>query len=238
MGIFNGILQRFVPSSGRRGPSNQSSHNSHNHSSSNGYYGEDSNMAASRGGMTSKSNSKTLHGVITSALWAIARTPAMVNAIERVETRLGEEKKLAVVLQLLGQPAVLRDSSLLREVTVEADAQLAASNLTLFDSMNPMDAIRGIVGICGDSEMVLKEAVETTYKSTLKCIAEECQSTEESIVHEENLTCNRSTAESMVDFRAKFNIKTSKCEKCSKKTAVKVGACAVPPATCNSGFSH
>lgn len=111
---------------------------------------------------------QALHGVFTSALWAIARTPALVAAVERVETRFGEAPDLSDLLLQLGHPSNLSDDDAprLRAAVEAADAFLKANDggLSLYSRMEPMDVIRGIVGLCGDSDKVFEEAVETTYR--------------------------------------------------------------------------
>lgn len=104
-----------------------------------------------------------LHGTITSALWAIARTPALVNAVENVEANFGEEPNLSRLLRQL------RDASDAPSVRKAADAadvflQGTGSRLSSYSKMEPMDVIRGIVGLCGDSDLVFQEAVETSYR--------------------------------------------------------------------------
>ena len=171
-------------------------------------------------------SSKTLHGVITSALWTIARTPALVEAIDRTENRFDGTKQLSSVLRALRNPAVLTDSSRWRDATENADAYLAASTLSIYDSMKPMDAIRGIAGLCGDSEAVLKEAVEATYKTTISCSALRCPYREErGLEREEYLRCTRRTVQLTVDSRAICNTTTKRyhCKGCRRKVAAKVG---------------
>lgn len=176
---------------------------------------------------TNINSSKTLHGVITSALWTIARTPALVEAIDREEDRYRGTKQLSSVLRALRHPVVLTNSSRWRDATENADAYLAASNMSLYDSMEPMDAIRGIAGLCGDSEVVFKEAVEATYKTLVTCIAKRCLYREEmSLEREEQLRCTRKTAQLTVDSRATPSSTTRcyPCKACGRKVAAKVSA--------------
>lgn len=118
-----------------------------------------------------------MHGIMTSALWAIARTPALVEAVDRVETTYGEVSQLSDILSLLRRAGAddLREAA---EAAEAADAFLLTSRLTLHDNMEPMDAIRGILGLCGDSEQVLEEAVSTTYRCafarTDTCLSSAC----------------------------------------------------------------
>lgn len=176
---------------------------------------------------TTSTSSKALHGVITSALWTIARTPALVDSIDREEDRYDRTKQLSSVLRALRHPAVLTNSSRWRDATENADAYLAASNLSLYDSMEPIDAIRGIAGLCGDSELVLKEAVGATYKTLITCTIPRCPYREErGLECEEHLRCIRKTAQLTVDTRATSS-STSKCypcKACRRKVATKVGA--------------
>lgn len=178
---------------------------------------------------TTSTSSKTLHGVITSALWTIARTPALVDAIDHEEDRLRGTKQLSSVLRALQHPAVLTDSSRWRDATESADAYLvgAASNLSLYDSMEPMDAIRIIAGLCGNPEMVLKEAVEATYKTAVSCSVSRCPYREErDLEREERLKCTRRTAQLTVESRqtTAYTTRLYRCKVCQKKVAAKVGA--------------
>lgn len=192
-------------------------------------YEDDSIVVGTKPNYTNTTNtsSKTLHGVITSALWTIARTPALVEAIDCEEDRYRGTKQLSSVLRALRHPAVLTNSSRWRDATENADAYLAASNMSLYDSMEPMDAIRGIAGLCGDSGVVLKEAVEATYKTLVTCTAKRCSYREEmSLEREEHLRCTRKTAQLTVDSRATPSSTTRcyPCKACGRKVAAKVGA--------------
>lgn len=113
-----------------------------------------------------RKNDQAVHGAITSALWAIARTPALVTAVEHVETNFGEVPRLSGLLRQLRDPNNLGDMPRLREAADAADAFLRDndSGLSLYSGMESMDIIRGIVGLCGDSDKVFEEAVETTYR--------------------------------------------------------------------------
>lgn len=100
-----------------------------------------------------------MHGIMTSALWAVARTPALVEAIERVEATYNDEvSPLSLILSRL------RHTHDLREAAEAADTFLRDNRLAFHDHMEPMDAIRAIVGLCADPEQVLEEAVSTTYR--------------------------------------------------------------------------
>ena len=102
-----------------------------------------------------------VHGIMTSALWAVARTPALVEAIERVEAEYNDEvSPLCLILSRLRHTHEGNH----RQAAEAADEFLRTSPLTLHDHMEPMDAIRAIVGLCADSELVLEEAVSTTYR--------------------------------------------------------------------------
>lgn len=107
-----------------------------------------------------------LHGTITSALWAIARTPALVTAVENVEATFGEEPSLSRLLLQLRDASNLGDAPRVREAADAADVFLKdkGSRLSHYSKMEPMDVIRGIVGLCGDSDQVFEEAVETSYR--------------------------------------------------------------------------
>ena len=72
-----------------------------------------------------------VRGSIASALWALARTPALVDAIEREETKYGEEKQLSYILRKLGSDEVVMDSAMAKESMEEAEAYLAATSMTL-----------------------------------------------------------------------------------------------------------
>lgn len=182
------------------------------------------------------SSSKTLHGVIKSALWTIARTPALVDAIDRMEDRYRRTKQLSSVLRALRHPSVLTDSSRWRDATENADAYLAGSHLSLYNSMEPMDAIRGIAGLCDDAETVLKETVQATYKTLVSCSNPGCLHKEGvRWEHEEHLRCTRSTAQQTVDARATASNSNGTsfypCKACGKKVASKVRklACSAAP---------
>lgn len=99
-----------------------------------------------------------MHGIMTSALWAVARTPALVEAIESVDATYDEVSQLSLIL------TKLRCADDLREAAQAADAFLRASHVTFYDSMEPMEAIRAIVGLCTDSDKVLEQALCTTYR--------------------------------------------------------------------------
>lgn len=99
-----------------------------------------------------------MHGIMMSALWAVARTPALVEAIERVDAAYGDVSHLSLTL------TQLRHAEDFREAAEAAEAFLRAKPPTYFDHMGPMDAIRAIVGLCIDSDRVLEETVSTTYK--------------------------------------------------------------------------
>lgn len=171
---------------------------------------------------TSTSDGQARHGaVVTSALWAIARTPALVDAIERAETSFGGEKQLATVLQALQQSAILRDTSALREAVQDANAYLSASNVSFFDGMEPMDIIRSIVSLCGDSDKVFEEALETTYQTRLKCTWDSCAHEENLSEKEESLRCNRAKAQAAIEVRATSS-NSGICGNCGQRTLTKV----------------
>lgn len=103
-----------------------------------------------------------VHGILTSALWAVARTPALVEAIERANASFGEvSSPLSCILDQLRHAG---DADNLPEAAKAAHAFLRDRRLTFYDSMEPMEAIRSIVGLCVDSDRVLQEAVGTTYR--------------------------------------------------------------------------
>lgn len=70
-----------------------------------------------------------VRGSIASALWALARTPALVDAIEHEETKHGEEKQLSYILRKLGGDEVVQDSTMAKESIEEAEAYLAATSM-------------------------------------------------------------------------------------------------------------
>ena len=107
-----------------------------------------------------------IHGIISSAMWAVARTPALADAVERVESSDGAATPLSHALRSL-RDADLSDPPRLRQAIEAADAFLQDSRLLIYDAMEPMDAIRGIVGLCGDSARVLEEAVSSVYRWVL-----------------------------------------------------------------------
>lgn len=132
-----------------------------------GFGSRSTNSAATAGGAPRRTGKRDqgVHGIISSALWAIARTPVLVDAIKRVESAYGANT-LSLVLGKL-RDADLRDPSRLRAAVEAADAFLQDSRLPTYEAMEPMDAIRGIVGLCGDSERVLDEAVSTAYRCAM-----------------------------------------------------------------------
>jgi len=134
----------------------------HDYGANEAFAGRGNNSAATTGGAPRRTvkRDQGVHGMISSALWAIARTPALVDAIQRVESC---SPRLSLALRELTH-ADLHDPSKLRAAVEAAGNFLQDSRLTTYDAMEPMDAIRGIVGLCGDSERVLKEAVSTAYR--------------------------------------------------------------------------
>lgn len=136
----------------------------HDSGGNEGFGSRNNNSGTTVGGAPRRTGKREqgVHGIISSALWAIARTPALVDAIERVESSYGAPT-LSLALGKL-RDADLRDPSSLRAAVEAADAFLQDSRLTTYEAMEPMDAIRGIVGLCGDSERVLDEAVSTAYR--------------------------------------------------------------------------
>ncbi|CBN79126.1 hypothetical protein Esi_0192_0031 [Ectocarpus siliculosus] len=61
--------------------------------------------------------------------------------------------------------ADLNDASSTRQAADAASTFLKANPCQYFTPMHPIDAIRGIVGTCVDSEQVFKAALTTTYRS-------------------------------------------------------------------------
>lgn len=191
-------------------------------------------MASKPGG----GGGKPQHSVITSALWAIARTPALVDAIEAVEKRDGGDTQLTAVLRSLGSRGVLTNRKTLAATSAQADALLAANRISLFEKMEPMDAIRSVVGLCGDSDEVFERVLETTYKTTLTCLSEGCQYRKDAgeLRGETSLACTRSTAQLSIDVRATGTVKSRFCEACQRKSATEVWdvTCVVEVAVCAS----
>eukprot|EP00904_Undaria_pinnatifida_P007574 jgi/Undpi1/3947/HiC_scaffold_16.g07315.m1 len=151
-----------------------------------------------------------------------------------MEDRYRRTKQLSSVLRALRHPSVLTDSSRWRDATENADAYLAGSHLSLYNSMEPMDAIRGIAGLCDDAETVLKETVQATYKTLVSCSNPGCLHKEGvRWEHEEHLRCTRSTAQQTVDARATASNSNGTsfypCKACGKKVASKTFVMAVPP---------
>lgn len=72
------------------------------------------------------------HSVITSALWALARSPALVSAVEFEETRDGSTQQLSKILRDLGRDDVLNNVMKLKDAMGDAEAYLAASNIPRF----------------------------------------------------------------------------------------------------------
>lgn len=127
--------------------------------------GSNISSSSSGGGVGAPSRGKSGNSLISSALWAIARTPALVEAVERVEANDSDDPCLSPVLRAL-KPADLSDPSSLRRAGQAAEAFLQANQrkVSVYDDIQPMEAIRAILGICGDSTQVFKETVETTYR--------------------------------------------------------------------------
>lgn len=183
------------------------------------------NIADVRGRVeaASKSDVKKLHSVVNSALWAIARTPALIHAIDQVEA-LSAENHLTSVLQALGDKRVLDDSAALVGAAERAETFLLTSRMLLYDSMEPMDAIRGIVGLCGDSQRVIENVMRTTYRKTRACTMGRCPfEVDEGLHFEESLMCTRETAQQTVDARANPASGTKLCTLCMEGTAAEVG---------------
>lgn len=180
-----------------------------------------------RGGAASKSDGKKLLSVVNSALWTIARTPALIHAIDQVETLSGENH-LTSVLQALGDRKVLDDSVALIGAAERAETFLL-SRLLHYDSMEPMDAIRGIMGLCGDSQRVIENVMRTTYRKTRACTMGRCPfEVDEGLHFEESLMCTRETAQQTVDARANPARGTKLCNFCMKATAAEVGQPLLP----------
>lgn len=147
-----------------KGKYNSSNDNSSSYSSSNNISSSNRCSAPPRG--------KSGKSLISSALWAVARTPALVEAVERVEAYGGDDPFLSAALRAL-RPADLSDPGSLRQVAESADAFLQANQrrLSVYDEIQPMEAIRAVLGLCGDSAQVFAETLETTYRCRLlkKC---------------------------------------------------------------------
>eukprot|EP00903_Cladosiphon_okamuranus_P006407 g6271.t1 len=160
-----------------------------------------------------------VHGIMTSALWAVARTPALVEAIERVEAAFSEDASSPLCL-ILNR---LRRTDDFRAAAEAADAFLRTSRLAFHDHMEPMDAIRAIVGLCGDSEQVLEEAVSTTYRTTLTCTTEGCRFKRDvGLVKEHQLECMKSPKVQLcIEVRATSTRGEAFCDMCKKKGVVK-----------------
>eukprot|EP00752_Nemacystus_decipiens_P014321 g12740.t1 len=157
-----------------------------------------------------------VHRIMISALWAVARTPALVEAVERVEATYNEEaSQLSVVLSKLGRRTD-------NDAAKDADAFLRTSRLTFYDHMEPMEAIRAIIGLSADSEQVLEEAATTTYRTTMKCNIEGCRfSKDDGPVTEEQLDCKTPKVELSIELRAACAKRDHLCPLCNKKGVAK-----------------
>ncbi|CAM9340591.1 unnamed protein product, partial [Ectocarpus sp. 13 AM-2016] len=159
-------------------------------------------------------------GVINSALWAIARTQALVDAVEHVEAKYGDTPVLSGMLHTL-RLADLNDASSIRQAANAASTFLQANPCQYYTPMHPIDVIRGVVGTCVDSEEVFKAALTTTYRITEKCTL--CSWKEaKGTATEDKFECTTSDSVQMaIELRSAHNIKTGICEKCLKKSVAK-----------------
>lgn len=148
--LFSGRPSSITPPSSRKGNKPKNDDGNSRHAPTSGF----STAAARRPGKRGDG----VHGIMTSALWAVARTPALVEAIGRVEaTYNAEVSDLCLILSKLRR----RTDD---EAAEAADTFLRATPLTFYDHMEPIDAIRAIVGLSADSDQVLEEAASTTYR--------------------------------------------------------------------------
>ncbi|CAM9487116.1 unnamed protein product [Ectocarpus fasciculatus] len=179
-----------------------------------------SSSSASGPPATARSGQAAQGGVINSALWAIARTQALVDAVEHVETKYGDPQVLSGVLHTLRQ-ADLNDTSSIRQATDAASMFLQAHPCAHYTQMHPMEAIRGIVGTCVDSDEVFQAALATTYRITESCTLcpwKEAKST----ATENKFECTTSNSVQMaIELRSAHNVKTGFCGKCDKKSIAK-----------------
>ncbi|CAN0465320.1 unnamed protein product, partial [Ectocarpus sp. 8 AP-2014] len=205
-------------SAGKRSSSSSSSSSSSNKDG--GLYSSSSRSSASGPPARARSGQAAQGGVINSALWAIARTQALVDAVEHVEAKYGDAPVLSGMLHTLRR-ADLNDASSIRQAADAASTFLQANPCQYFTPMHPIDAIRGIVGTCTDSEEVFKAALTTTYRITEKCILCSWKETKGTAT-EDKFECTTSESVQMaIELRSAHNVKTGICEKCQKKSVAK-----------------
>ncbi|CAN0482670.1 unnamed protein product, partial [Ectocarpus sp. 12 AP-2014] len=185
-----------------------------------GLHSSNSSSSASGPPTRARSGQAAQGGVINSALWAIARTQALVDAIEHAEAKYGDAPVLSGMLQTLRR-ADLNDASSIRQAADAASTFLQANPCHCYSPMHPIDVIRGIVGTCADSDEVFKAALTTTYRITEKCTL--CSWKEaKGTATEDKFECTTSDSVQMaIELRSAHNIKTGICEKCQKKSVAK-----------------
>lgn len=217
-GIASRTLGAFGSSSSSSSNSGGNNHSTYNNNDSIRDHQHD-NSTHYRGDTSSTSKKKKQHSAILSALWALARTPSLVEAIEREEC-LDEldGKQLSTLLRELGQDTMLIDRKRLREAMETAEAFLAASPPSRFASMEPFDAMRGIIGLCVDSTAVLESAMQAVYYREVSCSI--CKFRIGRREAETQLKCNSETAQLEVEVRA--NTATTKCDTCNWPGAAEV----------------
>ncbi|CAN0045433.1 unnamed protein product [Ectocarpus sp. 4 AP-2014] len=185
-----------------------------------GLHNSSSSSSASGPPTRARSGQAAQGGVINSALWAIARTRALVDAVEHVEAKYGDAPVLSGMLHTLRR-ADLNDASSIRQAADAASSFLQSNPCQYFTPMHPIDVIRGIVGTCTDSEEVFKAALTTTYRIAEKCTL--CSWKEaKGTATEDKFECTTSDSVQMaIELRSAHNIRTGICEKCQKKSVAK-----------------
>lgn len=215
MNIITGLSRYLQSSAPDTDASSRNVNNSRNRS------GFDAGVDSSSRNRKSGDRNKQQHSVVSSALWALARTPQLLNAVEYEETRDGGEKQLSSILKELARDEILTDSTLLRREMRNAETYLAACHMQRFESMEPLDAMRGIVGLCADSQAVLEQAAQSVYYKQIKCSKPSCAFDTGSRETEVELRCTRQTVQKTVDLRFNALPKVG-CRVCRSVTASEV----------------
>lgn len=162
---------------------------------------------------------KTLPCSIISGLWALARSPGFLNAVESEETRDGGQPRLSHILKELARDEVLTKKTHFGEAMKLAGEYFATCHVQQYERMSPLDVIRAIVGLCGDLEAVLERTCQATYLKEIRCSRSDCGRKEASPVTEVELRCSHQTVQEAVDARA---ISKVVCEACGQKSANEV----------------
>lgn len=136
---LNNALRLLGPSSNNRGSSSGNSNNNNTSSGSTNNDPLNRDISSSSDVVElldcNSTPANKVHSSITAALWALARTPALVNAIEHEESRYGEQQQLSYILRKLGSDEVLSNAAMAREAMEEAQVYLAATSMPRNDNM-------------------------------------------------------------------------------------------------------